>query len=293
MRKPGPAGPPRGQDGQRHQHRQQEPPQVQFGIPDADGARAAQRRPVQRAELVGQREVQAEPALLGAGRVQPAGDAAEARVRLDDPFGAARHQAAHDRHGPRPAPHHDRRDQERCRQVHGVPRPHQGHERHARAQPDPRTQPGQRPAAAPQEAAHGGQAAERGPHVRHGLRAVVLRHPQAAEQDPGQPQHPRRAQPPPRPQRDRQAQAAGHRQVHPQRRHRAGQHGHRRDEQRDAASARRVEPGGRRVPAHLADVDGLVPAQPHPRRDEQQFRDGEGHPHRHQPPATIRPGPPG
>ena len=99
-----PAGPPRGQDGERHQHGQQEPPQVQFGIPDADGARAAQRRPVQRAQLVGQREVQTEPALLAAGRVQPAGDAAEARVRLDDPLGAARHQATDDHGGPRPAP---------------------------------------------------------------------------------------------------------------------------------------------------------------------------------------------
>ena len=174
----------RRQHGQRHKHRQQEPPQVEFGIPDADRARAAQRRPVQRPKLVGQREVQTEPALLTAGRMQPAGDAAEADVGLGDPLGAARHQAGHDHGRPRPAPpDHDGRHDQRRRQVHGVP-----------AGPGSRT-PRSRPARpaspapcrGPQEAAHGGQAAERGPHVRHGLGAVILRHPQAAEQQPASP----------------------------------------------------------------------------------------------------------
>ena len=55
---------------------------------------------------------------------------------------------ADDRGGPRPAPpDQDRRDDQRHGQVHGVPRPDQGHERDARAQPaQPAPAPCHRPA---------------------------------------------------------------------------------------------------------------------------------------------------
>src|ERR1035441_2162615 len=145
--------------------------------------------------------------------------------------------------------------------------------------PPPRPPPPAGGAPAPdeaREAADRGQAAQRRPHVRHGLRPVVLRHPQPAERDPSQPKHPGWPQRPPGPQGERQPQPGRDRQVHPQRRHRTGQRGHRRDQQRNAPSPGRIEPGGRRVPADLAHVDGFVPAQSHPWRDEQQLRGGKG-----------------
>ena len=154
-----------------------------------------------------------------------------------------------------PRPDHQGSDSERHRQEHRIAGADQGGERHAGGQPSQRAARGPRAsvsrgvrlpraaraagaasaaasagaaaasfagAAGPQPRgclqvqAHGGERADRHPEVGHGLRAVILGSPQAAEDQPGEHQHPSGPQPPPGQQCQEQAQARGHGQVSPQ-----------------------------------------------------------------------------
>jgi hypothetical protein len=269
-------------DGAQHRERRHGEPPPRLGRRrQRPGARPAQSPPGEPAELVVEGEVPPQAALDAGGVGQPPAESAVGGVRLDDPLDGPGGQPARQHTGrqqrlphPPPAPGGEREDEQRHRRPHGVRRPHPRHEGGARAQ-SPQGGTVAPVGAGAQEAGGRGEGAVRDPQVGHGLRPVEKRDPQAGEEGTREGEDAGREQPAPGAQREVQREPGEHGQVHPQQHGRRRPGGDRRDQQRHAPGAGRAEEGGGRVPADLADVHRLVPAEPQVRADEGELGDGE------------------